>query len=105
VDPNPLGADPQVHREESMNMKRTNPLAQPLVDALRTLRRLRQDEPAFREVLQVAIEVIAGFQRDLAQARRQNLQLRAELRAFMSGRTIAAERQELERQAVEGIAA
>lgn len=67
-----------------------------LVETLQLVRRLRDDLRDCREALRVSVELLAERDKQLDSARRQNTQLRAELRAAASGRTIAEERQAIE---------
>lgn len=54
---------------------------------------------AVRAALRVAVELLADAESAKKRLTDQNRHLRAELRAYMSGRTIAEERQKIDREA------
>lgn len=68
------------------------------LDAWRVIRQLRQDNDDLRLGLQAAVSIIAERDKTIARMDNANLHLRAQLQALMSGRTIAEERQQLERE-------
>jgi hypothetical protein len=72
--------------------------AQHTLDAWRTLRQLHQEAADLRLVVKVSIEVIRERDRELAAEKERTAHLRAQIRSFMSGRTIADERCEIERE-------
>lgn len=77
-----------------------NPLARPLVDALRLARRRAHDAGNLGDALHVAVEMIASQNGTIAGLRRQNANLRAQIRALFTGLP-AAERQALEDEDLE----
>lgn len=77
-----------------------NPLASVLTATIRELYSARVVSEQRRELLSVAIETIHDLDRKLDRSRDENIHLRSQLRAFVSGRTIAEERQQLEDEAV-----
>jgi len=64
-----------------------------VVSLLHLVRDLRDQIAGLREALQVALDLIADTSRQLDRARVHNVALRAELRAYFSGKTIAEGRQ------------
>ena len=79
-------------------MDPANPLTVALLDTIQLARELQEHLHECREALRVAVEMLAEKDRALDNAREQKEHLRAELRAYVSGRTIAEERQALEGQ-------
>lgn len=75
-----------------------NHLAPLLVQALRDIVELKRAGHVYREANRIAIELIADRDRQIKTRDARIAQLRAELRAAMSGRTIAAERADIERE-------
>lgn len=76
----------------------SNPLAGPLVHALRENRSLRDDIADLRLALSAAIGLVAARDKHIKQLENTKLHLKAQLQAAIGGRTIAAERQQLERE-------
>lgn len=76
-------------------------LAPALLDTLARVRALHADVDLAREMLSVAVSVIAERDRDVARVRAENVHLRAQLRAAFSGKTIAEERQQAEQDALD----
>ena len=78
---------------------RRNPLTPALMDTIRLVRRLRDELHASAEALHAALDVIADRDARCDRLEDSNRHLRAQLRAAATGRTIAAERQQLEAEA------
>jgi hypothetical protein len=74
----------------------SNPLAPVLVDTTRLARRLQADLRNTREALHAALDVLATQLEACDHKDAIILQLKAEVRACVSGRTIAEERQQLQ---------
>lgn len=68
------------------------------LDAWRTIRRLHEDADDLRLGLQAAVSLIAERDTTIAKLENTNLHLRAQLSAALSGRTVAEERQAIERE-------
>lgn len=87
-----------------INTKSTppNPLTPALLDTIRLARARGVELLEVRTWLRDALAVIAERDRALDHLRAENIHLRAQLRAALSGRTIAEERQAIEREALDG---
>jgi chromosome segregation ATPase len=71
-------------------------MARTLVRTLHLVQRLREDLGDAHEALHVAVAELADRDQALERSRSQVQHLRAEIRSMVSGRTLAAERQDLE---------
>lgn len=70
------------------------------VSLIRELAAARRARDAYREALQAAVAVIKARDEALTRLRDTNAHLRAQLRAAVSGRTLAEERQAIEAEAL-----
>ena len=76
-------------------------LAPIVIDLLHLVRDLRQQRIDLAEALHAALDLVAQREAALDRVRADNRYLRAQIRAAVSGRTIAEERQQLEAEAAE----
>jgi hypothetical protein len=79
----------------------SHPLTEPLLDTLRLVRQLHRKIDGLREALCAAFDLVADRDAELAAAQNVIVFQRAQVRAAVSGRTIAEERQLLERETLD----
>lgn len=73
-------------------------LRQALIDTLRTTRQLDGVARAQSEAVHASLDIIAELNAEIDRLRAQVTDLRAQTRALMSGRSVADERADVERE-------
>ena len=80
-----------------------NPLTPALLDTIHLARQRAEELAEVRALLYAAIDAIAELHKDVDRYRASTIHLRAQIRAAVSGRTIAEERADVEREDLDAL--